>query len=51
MHWYGLPREEVGAPSLEVFQNYGEVAPEDVVSGHGGVGWVGLGDLGGLLQP
>ena len=34
-----LPREVVGSPSLEVFQNRGDVALRDVGSGHGGVGW------------
>ena len=29
----------VGSPSMEVFKNHGDVAPRDVVSGHGGVGW------------
>ena len=29
-HWHSLPRE---SPSLEVFQNSGEVALRDVVSG------------------
>ena len=28
-----------GSPSLEVFQNRGDVALRDVGSGHGGVGW------------
>ena len=47
-----LPREVVGPPSLEVFQNRGDVALRDVGSGHGGVGSaVGLGDLGQLFQP
>ena len=37
---------------LEVFQNHGDVAMRDVVSGHGGGGMVvGLGDLWGLFQP
>jgi len=43
-----LPREVVGSPSTEVFQNRGDVALRDVGSGHGGVG---LGDLRGLFQP
>ena len=34
-----LPREVVGSPSLEVFQNRGDVALRDVGSGHSGVGW------------
>ena len=42
------PREVVGSPSLEVFEERGDVALRDVVSGHGGVG---LGGLGGLFQP
>ena len=33
-----LPKEVVGSPSLEVFQNHGDVALRDVVSGHGGGG-------------
>jgi len=33
-----LPREVVGSPSLEVFQNHGDVAMRDVVSVHGGDG-------------
>ena len=43
-----LPREVVGSPPLEVFQNCGDVALRDMV----GVGWVGvgLGNLSGLLQ-
>jgi len=41
--WHRLPREVVEAPSLEVFKNHGGVALRDVVSGHGGDGWmVGL---------
>jgi len=32
-------REVVESPSLELFQNHGDVALKDVVSGHGGVGW------------
>ena len=38
MHWHRLPGEVVGSPSVEVFQNYGDVARRDVVSGHGGGG-------------
>jgi len=38
-------------PSLEVFQNRGDVALRDVVRGHGGGVGVGLGDLRGLFQP
>jgi len=35
-----------------VFMNHGDVAPRDVVSGHGGSGsMVGLDDLRGLFQP
>lgn len=41
----------VEPPSLVVFQNCGDVALRDVVGGHGGWIWVGLGDLRGLLQP
>ena len=37
-HWYGLPREGVGSPSLEVSKIHGDVALRDVVSGHGGDG-------------
>jgi len=41
----------VGSPSLEVFQNHGDVALRDVVSGHGGGGLtVGFGDCNGLFQ-
>ena len=36
--WNGLPVEVVVLPSLEVFQNCGDVALRDVVSGHGGDG-------------
>ena len=36
--------EVVGSPSLELFQNRGDVALRDVGSGHGGVGlgWGGI---------
>jgi len=40
----------VGSPSLEVFQNHGDVAQRDVGSGFGGCVGVGI-DLGGLFQP
>ena len=33
-----LPREVGGSPSLELFQNRGDVALRDVVSGQSGVG-------------
>jgi len=34
-----LSREVVGSSSREVFQNHGDVALRDVVSGHGEMGW------------
>ena len=34
-----LPREVVGSPSTEVFQNRVDVALRDVGGRHGGVGW------------
>ena len=30
-----LPREVVGSPSLEGFENHGDVALRDMVNGHG----------------
>ena len=33
-----LPKEVVGSPSMEVFQNGGDAALRDVGSGHGGEG-------------
>jgi len=42
MQWERLPREVVGSASLEVFQNSGNVAVRDVVSGHGGDGLMAL---------
>ena len=41
-HWQRLPREMGESPSLEAFQNCGDVALRDVCSGHGG-GGLGLG--------
>ena len=38
MHWHRLPREVEESPSMELFQNHGDVALRDVVSGHGGGG-------------
>jgi len=35
---FGLPREVMKSPSLEVFQSHGDVVLRDVVSGHGGGG-------------
>ena len=37
-----LHREVVGSPSLEVFEERGDVALRDVVSGHCGVGLDGV---------
>ena len=51
-HWHRLPREVVKSLVLEMFNNHGDVALRDTVSGHGGdVLVVGLGDLRGLFQP
>ena len=50
--WHRLPGEVMKSLSLEVFQNRVNVAPRDMVSGHGGNGLVvGLDDLRGLLEP
>ena len=38
----------MGSPSLEVLKKRVDVALKDMVSGHGGVGGVGLDDLRGL---
>ena len=49
--WHRLPREVVESLSLEMFKKCGDVAPRDVVNGHGGDGLMGgLGDLRGLFQ-
>jgi len=37
--WSRLLREVVGSPSLEVFEDHGNVALRDVGSGHGVVDW------------
>ena len=51
MHWHRLSREVVEW-SLEVLKNSGDVAPTDMVYGHGGDGlMVGLDDPSGLFQP
>lgn len=39
MHWHRLLRDAVGSPSMEGFENHGDVALGDVISGHGGMGW------------
>lgn len=44
-----LPGKVMGSSSLGVFENRGDVAWRDMVSGHESV--AGLGDLGGLFQP
>lgn len=36
MCWHRLPRNVMGSPPLEVFQNCGDVALANVVTGHGG---------------
>ena len=48
-HWHRLPREVGESPSLEVFENHGDMALSDTVSGHGGDGLMaGLNDLSGF---
>jgi len=49
-HWNRLLRKV--SPSLEAFKNHGDVALRDMVSAHGGDGFmVGPDDLRGLFQP
>ena len=50
LQWHSCPGGGE-SPSLEVFQDCGDVAVRDVVSGHGGVGlMVGLNYLSGLSE-
>jgi len=47
-----LPRAVGESPSLEGFKNRVDVALQDMVSRHGGVGlMIGLEELRGLFQP
>jgi len=39
MHWHRLHGEVVESLSMEMFQNCGDLAPGDVVIGHGGMSW------------
>ena len=38
VHWLRLPREVMESPSLEVFEDRGDMPLKDMVSGHGGGG-------------
>ena len=52
MLWNTLPTEMVTSLFLELFKEKVDVAPRDMVSGHGGDGLtVGLDELSGLFQP
>jgi len=52
VQWHRLSKEVIEAPSLGIFRKHRDVAVMDVVSEHGGEGFmVGLDGLGGLFHP